>query len=149
MHQLLTLSWVLHAKRDTPACVLVSVKFWKQWTRPGQGSSVPWKCQKKCIRLFWEKGLCRKSSLSWQTAKSGYLEVIKCHFEVGYGKFGPFLSRIQSYFNFTHCYWAEKGFAENRHFHGTASLSYLDTLLSAFLWPEIEHLDLLLLESIH
>ena len=26
--------------------------------------SVPWKGQKKCMRMFWEKGLCRKSSLS-------------------------------------------------------------------------------------
>ena len=27
-------------------------------------SIVPWKCKIKCKRLFWEKGLCRKLSLS-------------------------------------------------------------------------------------
>ena len=62
-----------------------------------------------CTRWFWEKGLCRKSSLSWNS-NLGYLKAIKCHFEFEYGRFGHFLSRIQSYFISAHCDWARKGF---------------------------------------
>ena len=48
---------------------------------------------------FEKKGFARNCHFQG-TANSRYLEAIKCHFEGKNGKFGPILSRIQSYFIF-------------------------------------------------
>ena len=75
-----------------------------------QVSSVLWKCKVNCTNCFWEKGLCRKLSLSWTAYLStwGQLSaILKPEVENLY----LFLSRIGSYFifcplQFTLCfYW--------------------------------------------
>ena len=87
----------------------------------GQLSSVLWKCPIKCTRWFWEKGLCRKSSLSSNS------------------KFRQFSATLRS--DNLELFWVESvpisflpiaigknGFAGNRHFHGTyGNLGYSDT----------------------
>ena len=60
---------------------------------------------------FEKRGLAENCHVHG-TANLRYLEAINCHFGVVYVKFGPFLSRIQSYFIFCPLHYILR-------FHGT------------------------------
>ena len=91
------IEWQIH-KCSVIQQTISSLILFSSWHTNSQVefSIVPWKCQKKCKRWFWEK----RNRHFQGTANFRYLEASNGHTEARIGKFGQILSRIQVYFIF-------------------------------------------------